>query len=135
MLAVAVVAVGAAWASPPFRIGVVCLGATGPARGGQVRPVSIMLACADANYWIGALRWKGWGSATATAAGRVHYNDCAPYCAAGHFHTISGTATLTKLKAGKCRGAAARFYTRLRVVPDRRGKNIPAALQTLPAHC
>jgi hypothetical protein len=136
MLALAALAVGAAWASPPVRIGVVCVGATGPAHGGQVRPTSVMLACADANYWIAALKWKGWGTATATTAGKVHYNDCTPYCAAGHFHVIPGTATLSNLKAGKCDGAAARFYTRLRVVTGRRGKNIPAAVdETLLAHC
>ena len=136
ILVVAAIAVSAAWAAPPVRIGVVCVGATGPAHGGQVRPASIMLACADANYWIAALKWKGWGTATATAAGKVHYNDCTPYCAAGHFHTVSGTATLSRLRAGKCRAAPARFYTRVRVVPNRTGKNIPAAVdETLPAHC
>ena len=136
VLAVAALGVGAAWASPPVRIGVVCVGASGSAHGGQVRPASIMLACGDGNYWAGALKWKGWGTATATAGAQVHYNDCTPYCAAGHFHVIPGTATLSNLKAGTCRGESVLFYTRLRVVPARHGKTIPAAVdEKLPAHC
>lgn len=132
----AVLAAGAGGAPPPARIGVVCVGATGPAHGGQVKPSSVVLACADANYWIAALKWKHWGAATATATGSVHYNDCTPNCAAGHFHVIPGTATVSGLKAGKCNGVAARFYTRLRVAPGKRGKNIPAAVdERLPAHC
>jgi len=136
LVCVAVLVAGAAGATSPVRIGVVCPGASGPVHGGTVKPASIMIACADANYWIAHLTWKGWGTATATAAGDVHYNDCTPYCAAGHFHVITGTATLSSLEAGTCKGAAARFYTRLRVVPGRRGKNIPAAVdESLPARC
>ncbi|MGZ4372217.1 MAG: hypothetical protein ACXVRQ_08480 [Gaiellaceae bacterium] len=135
-VSVAVFVAGAEGATSPVRIGVVCVGASGSAHGGTVKPSSIMIACADANYWIDHLAWKGWGTAAATSAGKVHYNDCTPYCAAGHFHVIPGTATLSSLKAGTCKGAAARFYTRLRVVPGRRGKNIPAAVdESLPAHC
>jgi hypothetical protein len=95
-----------------------------------------MIACADANYWISHLKGKGWGNATTTSVGDVHCNDCTPYCAAGHFHVIPGVATLSNLKAGTCKGAAARFYTRLRVTPSKHGKNIPAAVdESLPAHC
>ena len=123
-------------AAPPARIGVACVGASGSAHGGQVKPASIMLACGDGNYWIGALAWKGWGTTTARATGKLHYNDCTPYCAAGHFHTLPGTATLSILKAGMCKDAPARFYTRLRVVPGKSGKGLPTPVnETLPAHC
>jgi hypothetical protein len=135
-VAVAVLAATASGSPPAARIGVTCVGASGWAHGGQVKPAGVMLACGDANYWIAALEWRGWGTATARAAGRVHYNDCTPYCAAGHFHTIPGTASLSNLKAGECKGAPARFYTRLHVAPARRGKDVPSPVdETLPAHC
>ena len=135
-LCAAALAAGAAAAGAPVRIGVVCIGASGPVHGGTVKPASVMLACGDGNFWIAALEWHAWGSATTTATGRVHYNDCTPYCAAGHFHVIPGTATLSKLVAGTCKGAAARFYTHLHVVPGKRGKNIPPTFdETLPARC
>ena len=131
------VLVASATAAPPAaRIGVACVGASGWAHGGQVKPAQVMLACGDGNYWIAALHWKGWGTATAQATGTVHYNDCTPYCAAGRFHTVTGTATLSILKAGTCKGAPARFYTRLHVVPAQRGRSSPAPVsETLPAHC
>jgi hypothetical protein len=136
IICLAAFAASASGTPPPARIGVTCLGATGWAHGGQVKPVRIVLACGDANLWIAALKWQGWGTATASATGTVHYNDCTPYCAAGHFHTVAGTASLSILKAGTCKGAAGRFYTRLRVVPAQRGKSPPAPVgETLPAHC
>ena len=125
LVSAAVLVAGADGATSPVRIGVVCVGASGPAHGGTVKPSSIMIACADANYWISHLKWKGWGNATTMSAGEVHYNDCTPYCAAGHFHVIPGVATLSNLKAGTCKGAAARFYTRLRVVPQQARQEHP----------
>ena len=144
MVALSLVVVGvlaaaaaAGGAPPPARIGVVCPGANGPVHGGTVRPTTIMLACADGNLWIGELRWKGWGTATVTAAGTVHYNDCTPYCAAGHFHTAPGTATLSGLRIGSCfRLTRVPVYTRLRVVATGRGKHLPPPVsESLPAHC
>ena len=136
LVSCAMLAATANGASPPARIGITCVGVSGWARGGQVKPARVMLACGDANYWITTLTWHGWGTATAKATARVHYNDCVPYCAAGHFHTIPGTASLSILKAGECKGAPARYYTRLRVVPVERGKNVPSPVdETLPAHC
>ena len=89
LVSFAMLAAAAKGAPPtPARIGVTCVGVSGWARGGQVKPARVMLACGDANYWITALAWHGWGTATARATGRVHYNDCVPYCAAGRFHTI-----------------------------------------------
>ncbi len=52
----------------------------------QMRPHSIVFACGDGNFWISNLRWSAWTSASATAIGIGHQNDCKPYCAAGHFH-------------------------------------------------
>lgn len=74
-------------------------------------PKSVILACADGNYELDALHWRGWGHATATATGQARANDCNPYCAAGHFHAFRVTVTVTKL--GTC--GTARTYARLTV--------------------
>jgi hypothetical protein len=75
-----------------------------------VAPEEIVLACGDGNFSLESLRWKGWGAATATAAGVVHENDCKPYCAAGHFHDYPVTVAATALKSCK---AGRRQYTGL----------------------
>lgn len=72
-------------------------------------PAELVLACGDGNYYYTGLRWKGWGSASASATGTAHQNDCKPYCAAGHFHTYPVRVVATTL--GRC--GAARYYARL----------------------
>jgi hypothetical protein len=61
----------------------------------QVRPASVVIACADANLYVSGLRWSRWGSSDAVATGTAHENDCTPYCAAGHFHTYPATLRLS----------------------------------------
>lgn len=75
-------------------------------------PASLVLACADANYELASLTWKGWGTAHATATGVARANDCSPNCAAGHFHSYRMTATADRLT----RCGAARTYDRLTIV-------------------
>jgi hypothetical protein len=76
------------------------------------QPTSLILACGDANYELASLRWKGWGTAHATATGVARANDCTPNCAAGHFHSYRMTATADRLTT--C--GAARYYGRLTIV-------------------
>ena len=76
-----------------------------------VKPASIVLACADANFGVKKLRWIGWGSARAAATGVVYANDCKPYCAAGHFHDYS--AVIVVDGAQRCGGRTE--YRRLTV--------------------
>lgn len=75
-------------------------------------PKTLVIACADANYSLGALRWRGWGKAASSATGVAHANDCKPYCAAGHFHSYRVTVTADRLT--KC--GSAHFYARLTIV-------------------
>lgn len=59
-------------------------------------PSEIVLTCADANEVLTGLRWTSWTATSATAVGTLEYNDCHPYCAAGHLHDVPGTlVTLT----------------------------------------
>ncbi|KAA5837056.1 hypothetical protein ABT337_27410 [Saccharopolyspora hirsuta] len=48
-----------------------------------VRPTSLTLACADANYVVEDLRWSSWGGAVAEADGTAVVNSCEPSCAEG----------------------------------------------------
>ncbi|MGH2934178.1 MAG: hypothetical protein ACRDL2_06640 [Gaiellaceae bacterium] len=74
-------------------------------------PATFVITCADANYELTKLRWRGWGSARATAAGTAQANDCTPYCAAGHFHSYRMAAVADRLEScGK-----ARVYARLTI--------------------
>ena len=75
-----------------------------------VAPRTVTLACGDGNFWLGGLRWSGWGAATATATGTAHANDCKPYCAAGHFHAYP--VTVAASRPATCLGGL-RQYTRL----------------------
>ncbi len=45
-------------------------------------PATLVIACADANYSLGGLKWHGWGAPLASATGTARANDCKPYCAA-----------------------------------------------------
>jgi hypothetical protein len=60
---------------------------------GQVRPRQYILTCADANDYLTALRWAGWGPA-AFASGTNTFNDCVPTCVAGHLHSFPVLVTL-----------------------------------------
>lgn len=51
-----------------------------------VKPASVTLACADANFRIEHIQWTGWGESFAAGKGTGVVNDCEPNCAAGHFH-------------------------------------------------
>jgi hypothetical protein len=62
----------------------------------QVRPPTIVVACADANLALTRLRWTSFGGATAHASGSYHVNDCTPYCAAGHFHSYPVRVVLSQ---------------------------------------
>ncbi len=60
----------------------------------QVRPGSYVLACADGNAYVGALKWTAWGSSSALASGTSNFNDCTPNCLSGHGHTFPALVVL-----------------------------------------
>jgi hypothetical protein len=70
---------------------------TGCSHKPEVRPASIVVACADANFYVNHIHWKSWGSASAVGTGTAHRNDCTPNCAAGHFHSSTVTVRLSKV--------------------------------------
>lgn len=64
----------------------------------QVRPATIIVACADDNLALTHLHWISFGGASARASGSYHVNDCIPYCAAGHFHSYPVRVVLAQAK-------------------------------------
>lgn len=65
----------------------------------QVRPGSIILACADGNAYAGNLHWSAWGLGSALASGTYSFNDCTPNCISGHGHTFPALVVLWGAKA------------------------------------
>lgn len=86
-----------------------CASYTAPHAQPQVRPKTIVAACADANLAFGRLRWTSWTARRATASGAASVNDCTPNCAAGHFHRYPVKVTLSAPRS--CHGR--RELTRL----------------------
>jgi hypothetical protein len=75
-----------------------------PAPAPSVKPISIVLACADANASLTHLSWTSWTTTDATATGVFTYNDCIPYCALGKFISVPARVQLSypiETSAGK----------------------------------
>ncbi len=70
----------------------------------KTRPSRYTLACGDANEGVKNLRWKGWGTAKATARGVMWTNDCTPSCAQGKMKSLPVTVTVDKLVKGEATG-------------------------------
>jgi hypothetical protein len=51
-----------------------------------VRPLTILAACGDGNFFLTGLRWTRWDAHGAVGSGIGHQNDCTPDCSRGHFH-------------------------------------------------
>jgi hypothetical protein len=77
-------------AAPPARMVVFDC----PGQPAQVRPHMFVVACADGNYYFDRLSWTSWTPRLASASGRLVENDCAPSCAAGHFHSFPALVVL-----------------------------------------
>ena len=65
-------------------------------RTAHVRPASVVIACADGNFYFKGIRWRSWGATGAAGSGTAVLNDCTPYCAAGHFHSYAATIRLSR---------------------------------------
>lgn len=62
----------------------------------RVRPASVVVACADTNFYFSGLKWKRWDERGAVATGVAHANDCTPNCASGTFHTYKAELRLSR---------------------------------------
>ncbi len=85
-------------------------------------PSEIIITCADSNYGVGLLRWRGWGTQRAVASGVAVVNNCIPDCTRGAFAQYPVTVVLTHIRDGE----AAAFYTRMAILaPDAPGAGMP----------
>ncbi|BBH18599.1 hypothetical protein Back2_28860 [Nocardioides baekrokdamisoli] len=75
------------------------------------RPKLYSLTCGDENVGVENLSWTGWGTAQAHATGRLVYNTCTPYCAAGNY--VSAPVTVTA--HGLVRKAGTAVYEKVTV--------------------
>jgi hypothetical protein len=98
---IALVAAAAASASsPPGFLG--CKAFTAPHSKPQAKPASIIVSCGDGGFYFTKLHWTAWKTPTAAGTGLANANDCAPNCAAGHFHAYPARVTLGAAKT--CHG-------------------------------
>jgi hypothetical protein len=77
----------------------------------SAKPTGIVLACADANTALEALKWTTWDAGTAKGTGVYSYNDCEPTCVAGLFHRYQVNVTLSNPKIVK----GAKVFSKARV--------------------
>ena len=77
------------------------------------------------------LRWTGWGSAKATAGGRVRMLVCQPTCADGRI--VSGRAGVTVYRLQ--RHGARRYYTCVRARFAGLPRGLPAYMYRLRPFC
>lgn len=61
-------------------------------------PAKYVLACADANRGMTHASYDWWTTKTAHGTATFYYNDCDPYCAAGHFHHMPAEFTLFRVR-------------------------------------
>jgi Excalibur calcium-binding domain len=78
----------------------------------RYRPRSVIVACGDGNLQLKRLHWRDWNTRVARARGIARLNDCIPYCAAGHFHSLRVRAKLYARK--RCANVGRYVYTKLR---------------------
>jgi hypothetical protein len=109
--AAALAAASVAAAHPPGRTVIVQCGGTG-----RARPRQIVLACADANWGVARLRWRGWGADRAVARGLAFANTCTPDCASGTFVHYRVRLVARRI----VRAASGSRYTLLRMRASRR---------------
>jgi len=83
----------------------------------QVKPGTIVLACADYNSLIDHITWTSWTRELASGTGTLVQNDCMPYCAAGHFHRYP---VLVILWANQPYGSGQRYTEITEILPGAR---------------
>ncbi|MEI6700169.1 MAG: hypothetical protein WCL38_00230 [Actinomycetota bacterium] len=86
----------------------------------NVRPVTIVLSCADGNAIVGHATWTSWGAATASGKGVLAQNTCVPNCASSSFSSRDVLLYATLPSAA----ASSPSFTSLTVTPTG-GDGIP----------
>lgn len=77
-----------------------------------LRPPSISF-CGDGNFYLTGITWAAWGRFGAVGAAIAHQNDCASFCAGGHYSLYNAAVWLTRPR--RCSDGRIQ-YTRLAYV-------------------
>jgi hypothetical protein len=77
--------------------------------GRAYKPRTITIACGDGQFFAAHLRYKSYGRAFASAAGKLVENDCTPSCAGGRDISYPGRIRLSRIE--KCDGGS--YYERI----------------------
>ncbi len=81
----------------------------------KIEPKRIVLACGDANAYVGKVKWSEWGGEKAKGEGWFYLNDCKPDCAGGTFHSYGAKVKLKEIETGKCAGQTVDLYTAAKI--------------------
>lgn len=65
----------------------------------KYKPTSFVFFCADAGAGLQHASYDWWTAKTAHGTATYYYNDCTPYCAAGHVHRQQAEFTLFRVKS------------------------------------
>src|SRR5436190_5544511 len=79
----------------------------------EVRPVRIVLACADNGLWINSIHYGRWGSRTVHAHGVLHAKTCVPDCASGGVKDYPTKFRLYRIGRVTCDARSIRMYRRI----------------------
>jgi hypothetical protein len=83
----------------------------------QVRPGTVVLACADYNSLIDKITWTSWTRELAAGTGTLVQNNCVPNCAEGHFYRYP---VLVILWANQPYGSGQRYTEITEMLPGAR---------------
>lgn len=107
---------------PPKRPEVIfdCTAPPPAARQSEVKPASIVVACADDGIGVEDLTWTSWTASGAVGTGKVWENNCTPDCAAGKIGYYPATVTLSGVVNSSSNGP---LFSQLRAVYQTAGPN------------
>jgi hypothetical protein len=82
----------------------------------KIEPKRIVLACGDANAYVGKVKWSEWGGEKAKGEGWFYLNNCKPNCAEGDFISYGAKVKLKEIEAdATCGGQTVDLYTHAKV--------------------
>ena len=82
----------------------------------KIEPKRIVLACGDANAYVGKVKWSEWGGEKAKGEGWFYLNNCKPNCAEGDFISYGAKVKLKEIEAdATCGGQTVDLYTHAKI--------------------
>ena len=86
----------------------------------EIKPVEIVLTCADAGMYVDHINWDTWSANGATGTALYNANDCDPYCAAGKM-----VSKKVRVKLNQKYSYKGKMYLRNLVITSTDGSDLP----------